>query len=222
MKERPILFSGPMVNAILEGRKTMTRSIVDASIEDHPESWSAFTVSSTERKYRDTWSISKPDPNGRIFGTPSGTSCGRSTELWRGTCPYGEPGDRLWVRETWGLFDTQPSDGPARAHVFFRATDGERHELRHQLWRPPIFMPRWASRITLEVTGVRLERLQQISEADAKAEGVTPFPLDQEGDCWTDGTHRTAFEYLWQQINVKRASWASNPWVWVVEFVRIK
>lgn len=155
-RDRPILFSAPMVNAILDGRKTMTRRIVDASIEDHPEAWSAFTVESTEPKYRDTWSISKPDPNGRIFGTPTGTSSGRATELWRGKCPYGEPGDRLWVMET---------------HA--------------------------DCMITLEVKGVRLERLQRISAADAIAEGIEAH--DDDG---------------------VRPS--SNPWVWVVEFARVK
>lgn len=224
MKEHPILFSAPMVRAILEGRKTQTRRIVCRSIVDHPEAWSAFTVDSTERKNRDTWSISKPDPNGNAYGTPPETSSGRSTELWRGKCPFGAPGDRLWVRETWLALDAdwrvvgRPSDirGSPWPNVVYQADSPS--PANPVTWRPSIHMPRWASRITLEVTSVRVERLQSISEADAKTEGVTPFPLDPEGDCWTDGTHRTAFEYLWQQINGKRASWESNPWAWVVEF----
>jgi hypothetical protein len=91
-------------------------------------------------------------------------------------------------------------------------------------WRPGIFMPRWASRITLEVTNVRVEQLHKITEADARAEGVTPFKHDPEGDCWTSRTdvHRAAFEYLWCEINGwSPNAWAKNPWVWVVEFKRV-
>ena len=196
MKERPILFSAPMVRAILDGRKTQTRRIV------------------------------KPQPEPfvtKFFVNEHG--CGISEDeaqnhVWR--CPYGIPGDRLWVRECWGLFDSQPSDGPDRAHVFYRATDGDRCELRYQLWRPSIHMPRWASRITLEVVAVRVERLQDITADDAKSEGVEVckhfadankgHPLDP---------HRVAFAWLWNTINGSDA-WIANPWVWVVEFKKLE
>lgn len=148
-------------------------------------------------------------------------------------CPHGAPGDRLWVRETWGLLDTEPRDGPTRATVFHRATDGERPDLRYQLWRPSIFMPRWASRIDLEVTGVRVERLQEISEADARAEGIreghhdVPAAMgggvrtwDIGGDeWWTDPV--AAFRALWVDIN-GAGSWSANPWVWVISFRRVR
>lgn len=90
-------------------------------------------------------------------------------------------------------------------------------------WRPSIHMPRWASRILLEVVSVRVERLQEITEDDAVREGVTPFRANPEGDCWTDGKHRTAFNYLWNEINGwSPNSFDSNPWVWRVEFRRVE
>lgn len=128
-------------------------------------------------------------------------------------CPYGVPGDRLYVKETW-------AQSEATAGIVYRA-DAETVEGVYK-WRSSMFMPRWASRITLEVVAVRVERLQEIIEADAKAEGVTPFEYDPEGDCWTDSkdVHRSAFEYLWDSINRERAPWASNPWVFVISFRR--
>lgn len=84
-------------------------------------------------------------------------------------------------------------------------------------------MPRWASRITLDVFAIRVERLQDITEEDAKAEGVKPITYDPGGDCWTDGKHRTAFNFLWNEINGWNPnSWDSNPWVWVVSFRRVE
>lgn len=141
MKERPILFSGEMVRAILEGRKTQTRRV----IKPQPDSArnSVFVKSGFETKH--------------------------GYEI---KCPYGQPGDRLWVRETWGLWDTDPKDGPERAKIFYRATDENRRDLRYQRWRPSIHMPRWASRINLEITNIRIERVQDITEEDAKAEGL--------------------------------------------------
>jgi hypothetical protein len=98
---------------------------------------------------------------------------------------------------------------------------GRDHDMRWDR-RNSIHMPRWASRITLEVTGVRVERLQDITEEDAAREGVAPFIKDPEGDCWTDGKHRTAFSYLWNEINGwSPDSFASNPFVWVIDFKRI-
>lgn len=193
MKERPILFSGPMVRAILDGRKTQTRRVVKP--QRHAEQW---------------------------------PECGC-------ICPYGAPGDRLWVRETWGTlacYDCYPPK-VLSLHSFDRgwsesflatACDGAVKK-----WRPSIHMPRWASRITLEVTGVRVERLQEISEGDAKAEGA----LWRAGDgcAWgwrhdlqNEFVHETAkesFAELWDIIN-GAGSWEANPWVWVVEFKRLE
>ena len=130
----------------------------------------------------------------------------------------------LWVRETWGASanhdGTKPSLLERGLNIAYRATDAIG---MGGVWRPSIFMPRWASRILLEVVSVRVERVQEISEDGARAEGVTPFPLDYEGDCWTDGTHRTAFNYLWNEVyGWAPNSWQANPWVWVVEFKRVE
>ena len=204
MKERPILFSGEMVRAILDDRKTMTRRVVKPPFEIHANGF-----------------ITRRRGNERLCPY---------------ACPYGKPGDRLWVRETW-TYDNKEyvqtyKDEPWRgmpdigtAEVYYRAT--ERTPDAFPRWRPSIFMPRWASRITLEIANVRVERLNDISEEDAKREGVESNfdegvvyygPLNKG-----HADARIAFSWLWDSINAKRGySWKSNPWVWVVEFERIK
>lgn len=143
----------------------------------------------------------------------------------------GMPGDRLWVRETWyddnGLRD--PDDHSTEL-IEYRADHDCRSweagcpccdENGRSCWRPSIFLPRWASRLTLEVTALRVERLQSISEDDAKAEGVEAAPFCKAGR--PQGLeHVESFECLWNRINGKRASWKLNPWVWVVSFQRIE
>ena len=195
MKERPILFNAPMVRAILDGRKTVTRRVV------------------------------KPQPAGEIRRGEPDFNHWIDTKYWErqnqkenrgiGTrgfaCPYGQPGgDRLYVRETFGHFERNENFAPG-CEVFYRA-DGE--SLAVEPWRPSIHMPRWASRITLEVTGVRVEKLQEISRGDAMAEGC-PFPNMAKGD---DPRHW--YTALWEQIN-GHGSWEANPWVWVIEFRRL-
>ena len=167
-KERPILFAGPMVNAILEDRKTQTRRIM------------------------------KENTDG---------------------CPYGIPGDRLWVREAWAPLSTF---APAELGYLYRADHHKGLEKKDgdQKWKPSIHMPRVASRITLEITGIKVERLQNISEADAQAEGVE-FPAPYSGV--NNKTHPTcidAFQVLWTSINGPD-SWSQNPWVWAIQFKRI-
>ena len=200
MKTRPILFSAPMVRAILNGTKTQTRRVVKArQVEDAPPA--CFFQWLRER------------------------------------CPYGQPGDRLWVRETWQVVDgserarrivTDPS--PSRGWIEYAATVHPGHEPPPR-WRPSIHMPRWASRITLEVTGVRCERLRDISEADAQAEGVERTVT---GDGWRRyadpsweavglppfADARSSFRSLWERIN-GTGSWDANPWIWVVSFRRL-
>ena len=143
-------------------------------------------------------------------------------------CPYGQPGDRLWVRETFQRFT---DDGEilykADPAGFEAMNELKRDECLEARWRPSIHMPRWASRILLEITAVRVERLQDISEADARAEGVT------DGGCLNCGEPepcacaqpapdaRDSFCRLWQSINGP-GSWADNPWVWIVEFKRVQ
>lgn len=199
MKERPILFSAPMVLAILAGTKTQTRRIVkpQGSTMDHPEIL----------------------PDGKTPGWRTNVrhAHGPSTIC---TSPYGVPGDRLWVRET--VHRVPPIYGEKDSAVY--AADGAYATLDRWGWKaqylPSIHMPRGLSRITLEVTGVRVERLQDISERDAKAEGCHPVPFCEM--LRSGREHAEKFASLWDSINADRASWASNPWVWVVEFKRVK
>lgn len=207
--DRPILFSAPMVNAILAGRKTQTRRVAKCG--------------------------------GNPFRSASGVWMAMNAAKQAITemrCPYGKAGDKLWVRETWAHYQTinsirrydgasssQVSDGRAgykadgfdtieefREHI--RAMSGldlEEVEINGNRWRPSIHMPRWASRIALQVTGVRLERLHDIKHADAAAEG------------WpgADDKHINAVSWyaeLWDHINGKKVPWDLNPRVWVLEF----
>lgn len=230
MKTRPILMNGPMVRATLADIKTNTRRLVKGIVEDvRRGDW-----------YADRRLVHKPTCQlGFCETVDDGVLACDGYDLEPNGAgirsPYGGPGDRLWVRETWGLFDTEPKDGPEKAKVFYRATDGDRDELRYQLWRPSIHMPRWASRITLEVVSVRVERLQEISEADAIAEGVqqdrgrdvpvamgggvTPWRDYLDTGNWYTSAARS-FQSLWESISAP-GSWAANPWVWRVEFKRV-
>ncbi|ABO57458.1 hypothetical protein LA345_00745 [Burkholderia vietnamiensis] len=213
MKERPILFSGPMVRAILEGRKTQTRRPVK---------------SQPPAETRDVFTFHHPDPRTHFWAFDVG-----SLLDWAQPCPYGEVGDRLYVRETWQHSNHPFGPYDADCLVFYRADylddpqgpDGEKSpEGKYRDWRPSIHMPRAASRITLEITGVRAERLQSISESDARAEGVTIEEHHMRGYC--AGAYRPpsirAFHDLWDSLNAARGhGWDANPWVWVIEFRRI-
>lgn len=217
MKERPILFSGPMVRAILEGKKTQTRRVV------RPQ---PILKPCADEKVGHAWHWKK----------------GRREAIWWEKiatpmsmlqhCPYGVPGDWLWVRETWGIgaeFDIcKPSD------VLSRMKSGKRPEVTYKAdnpelmfyrWRPSIHMPRWASRLTLGVVEVRAERLQDISEDDARAEGVSPDgyikarPVTYHEGEFQHTAFRDTFRGLWDSINAKRGfGWDVNPWIWVVSF----
>ena len=193
-KERPILFSGPMIRAILAGAKTQTRRVVKPQ--------SAILT----------------DEMARALGVQPPAQ--QNPPVIR--CPYGVPGDRLWVRETFAWLSDGTGCPDDADGVLYRATDpGWDDEKTGLRWRPSIFMPWAASRILLEITDVRVERLQEISEADARAEGVTPtFPI--YGDCggFEHEGHRDAFIRLWESIN-GAGSWDANPWVWVVSFRQI-
>lgn len=205
MKERPILFSGPMVRAILEGRKTMTRRVVKLR-------YGADVVVTNGK----VWKPARVDYAGYV------------------DCPYGQVGDRLWVREAWRTVaeanDLAPRDLSA-AHRFWHEADSP-HQLGYGKLRPSIHMPRIASRILLEITGVRVERLHEISEADAQAEGVERVvagvgwrrycdPDSEEVGVPPCGDARRSFRSLWKFINGDE-SWNANPWVWVVEFKRVQ
>jgi len=225
MKERPILMNDPMVCATLEDRKTHTRRVVKL-----PKGYEW-----TENGY-----VNVGGSQGDII-----------------PCPYGKAGDRLWVRENFRLEsefnDVKPSDAEG-SKVFYPADlvmiDGEIINPCDRVFslaqcRPSIHMPRWASRITLEITGVRVDRLNEISEQDAIAEGVhtdDDYPTESACPrCHGEGTHgdvgknlgwievecgecKTAkqrFKHLWESIN-GAGSWELNPFVWVVEFKRIQ
>ncbi|MDH1104793.1 hypothetical protein N5C55_02735 [Pseudomonas otitidis] len=228
MRERPILFAGPMVRAILNGEKTVTRRLM------------------------------KPQPTPSNMGGHSWPCPIHQTMLhveqelqngegiWGGladsACPHGAPGDRLWVRETFATLSAgqyepvKPAYGYGQ-EVRFAATDPLADcdvGVRGYPWRPSIHMPRWASRILLEITAVRVERLQDISDEQARAEGLRWHSLyKQWGGVESHPASRpecpqwrwyedpiTAFRQLWESIN-GAGSWDANPWVWVVEFKRI-
>lgn len=219
VKERGMIFNGGMVRAILDGRKTQTRHAL------------------TPRHLK---MIEAASLIGECYPLESGADHENSQSYYREWCPFGIVGDRIWVRETYQgpLFDYEQmeayledgskfekpefcvykADGKP-APEFFDADDN-----LHCRWRPSIHMPRWASRITLEITGVRVERLNDISDEDAKAEGVPKshkFPdtyLTPKGD-FADAD--IAFQRLWESIHGEE-NWQANPWVWVIEFKRIE
>jgi len=203
-KERPILFSGPMVRAILAGLKTMTRRVVRI-----PPGWAHdFRFS---------------DPmDGKPGAAPWPHLLGADGRYHRRACPYGLPGDRLWVRETWAPKQFE-------AGVNYRAT-GDLLDTGHCRWKPSIHMPRRASRILLEVTDVRVERLQDITDHDVCYEGLQatefmPVLKHRVIDGYLHGEDQKAvidgFRKLWESINGPD-SWDADPWVWVVSFKRVE
>ena len=210
MKERPILFSAPMVRAILDGRKSMTRRVVDRDL------WDALDDGVPSDQQR----IETDDtPMGGVPATRF--------------CKYGQPGDRLWVQETWASFGTSDSitpPVPRECQIRYHADnkcewrpvpDGAKGVYPDASFRlhPSIHMPRWASRITLRITDIRGERLQDISEDDARAEGV--FEPSEPVETYGPRAGRVAFKMLWNHINGPGA-WDENPWVWVISFERVK
>lgn len=196
MRERPILFAGPMVRAILSGEKTVTRRVM----KPQP------TVTETYLREREAW----------VAGL---TLSDHVNNAWQSgfidvPCPYGEPGDRLWVRETYG---------DAGCRLTYRADLDDGAHCMVKRWIPSIHMPRSSSRILLEIIKVRVERLQDISDEQCIAEGIgvtkhaVGVKLTSPHD---ESVPRAMFRELWQSINGAE-SWAANPWVWVVEFRRI-
>ena len=238
MKERPIIFSAPMVRAILSGRKTQTRRLVKPAAGRQSEWLTSGLIARSPRL-----TIGRTNPDG-IFGAQMDHP--RGGPLGFVACPYyGQPGDRLWVGEAFALsvFDPDglsPEDDPENYDVIYRAdpeqpgggwADSNGNEISAP-WKPSIHMPRWASRILLEITAVRVERLQEISEADALAEGIESLTGDKTIYHWdfpkprpphaVGGykSARDAYTQQWVVLN-GRESLDANPWVWVIEFKRV-
>lgn len=225
MNEKPILFSGEMVRAIIGGRKSQTRRIV--RIDDTPITAEATRAGKRQR------GIPLGATNVRMLG--SYLKCdappGSMTVSSRVECPHGEIGDRLWVRES---FIHHPAEFCIEASVSFPSAPAEtayRADYANPErcgWTPSIHMPRKLSRITLEITRVRAERLQDITEEDARAEGVScrtcGHPIDglseNDCECFHSVFARVHFKALWNRINGERpgCSWDANPWVWVLDF----
>jgi hypothetical protein len=224
VKEKPILFMASMVNAILQGKKTQTR---------RPVNFKKLVKGVNVRR-------------GRLFYSTAFNSWAiegsEDADLVLVKCPYGEVGGKLWVRETWGV-GTRPDPNAGwvegieyRADEEYLETDSQILPLRvidvmdlpegveldsysSGKWRPSIFMPRWASRLTLEVLDVSIQRLQDISEEDAIAEGFEQYENDIPGGM-EFFTATTAFEQAWKS-KYGAESWEANPWVWVVKFKKL-
>jgi hypothetical protein len=244
MKGRPIIFTDHSVEGILAGRKTQTRRVIKPQPSDewHPEvcQYAPTRVNRQGEEY----------PGEEVFGAADEDE-GRVSS-------YGRPGDRLWVREAWRTFeDSTMLDGvlfrtdkefvpiencPRAADLWVVAHNNGIHGTK---WRSPMFMPRWASRIKLEVTEIRVQRVQDISEEDARAEGVQPSSMTEEdiADMQISDyspqlkklsqllgpgsfSHKFTYQTLWDEINSKRGkgefAWKKNPWVWAITFRRLE
>lgn len=227
MRERPIIFNAEMVRAVLDGRKTQTRRIIQ---ERHLYSGG---------RTPGNWPVHMPEGEE-----------GEKARLWaESNSPFGAVGDRLWVKETWsvvshafdndGLMIDYVPDRPAKAvhekpfgrgyysgHAIYAADGGftwgddDGCVDGRSCWKPSIHMPRWASRITLEITGIRVERLNSMTERDAIAEGCIGGHNSIPGYHYSATPHEH-FHHVWQSI-YGADSWQANPWVWVVEFNRIE
>lgn len=196
MTDRPIIFSAPMILALLDGRKTQTRRVMRGVRQDNH----VVLRKASKRRMGITTHVLELERTGRL--------------------PY-SPGDRLWVRETWENSTGGPRD------ISFRATvhddcDWSPEEIATLRWRPSIHMPRWASRLTLVVTGVKVERLQEISREDAIAEGCESPLIGTEAPAPAHGVYladeRTSFAQLWNRLHGEGA-WRTNPWIVAVSFV---
>lgn len=204
-KERPILFSRPMVRALLDGSKTQTRRVVKPQPDTAHDGEPYWFIGG----YR-VWGY-RPAPAVplRAGGNPL-------------PCPYGQRGDRLWVRESFAHMyrDNAQPEKRAPEDVAYMADNLTPDPYVYGSWKPSIHMPRWASRITLEVTNVRVERLQDISEADALAEGVKVHPDHHGKPPSSIYSPVQAYRDLWESIH-DPDSWDANPWVWAVTFRRL-
>lgn len=218
MKERGMIFNGEMTRAILDGRKTQTRRIMKVQPS---EDFTPMNMA-LETDYKARWYTPGIVDKDGYLQPASKEVFGVSNENEGYSCPFGAVGDRIWVRETWNKYG---------GLLTYRADHDWIDDMRKQTvctarWVPSIHMPRWASRILLEITNVRVEQLNVISERDAQAEGVAKLQGGfwqhyQPG--WTQHqlSARGSFVTLWKSIYGEE-SWNSNPWVWVIEFKRLE
>jgi len=208
---KSLILTGEMVIAALEELKTQTRRTYGLEyVNELPHRW--------EYLGRDGDGIHLFRPNRHPWLLPD--------EILRLKCPYGVPGDKLYAKETWAterrLDHLSPSEigNAAEVPLWYKAdnADSQRSLLERGKWRPAIFMPQWASRITLELTDVRVERLQEITEEDAIAEGFMAMPGITSGGSVGLMSARACFKECWDALNGKKYPWSSNPWVWVLSF----
>jgi len=197
MADRPIIFSGPMVRALLDGRKNQTRRV----LKPQPPEWARFW-----QQDGDGWGWTDRDED-------TDDLC-HWPDYYKPMAPPYSVGDRLWVREAWAPNPDFAFAPPCA--LCYRADPGHEHD--DLKWKPSIHMPRWASRLTLTVTYVRVQRMQDITSADAIAEGCRPYANSQTIDCDTPDP-RNDFRDLWNSLNAKRGfGWDANPWVAALTF----
>ena len=214
VKERPIIFSGEMVKAILDRKKTMTRRVVKSNFINHYKHAHIIRQSTDKKR----------EGKAYFYDTPVGSMV-LSSQLVNN--PYGKVGDRLWVRETWQEIGpdclltykaTYPSDLYAKRPELENVPPLAGLKERGYLWKSPMFMPRWASRILLEITDIRVERLQDISCEDAVKEGFSDKKPSGMQPAMMPNP-KADFRNYWDSLNTEKGyQWSSNPWVWVVEF----
>jgi hypothetical protein len=204
MKERPIIFSASMVRAIIDGRKTQTRRVVKWPIKTKSDGGKQRLFLRNDERNIDEINRLLQEKN--------------RYPLRKIMCPYGQPGDLLWARETFAIAEDSNIEDPG---IFYRADGDLPSHLDDSIkWKPSIHMPKWAARLWLEVTGIRVERVQEINSEDIRAEGTPGTPHD--ANCLV--AERELFHSLWNSINGKKpgCSWEDNPYVWAVEFKAVE
>jgi len=225
MTDRPIIMTGESVRAILQGTKTQTRRVMKPQAS-HDARWCAPGTLDGDTidayfLHPDSWTAWESYAVGDYGGPPYETTIDLAIR-----CPYGVAGDKLYVKETWA-HDCPHCDDPQCGnsdHIWYRASEAPivaESFAGSARWRSSMFMPRWASRLTLEIVKVKVERLQDISDGDAIAEGVPDFSSPKLSPYMAMGV-RAWYSDLWDSLNAKRGyPWAASPWIWAIEFKKV-